>query len=296
MNRKVPCLTILAHEADDFWGPHRLIHLLMARWKDMRWDVRLATDPMETCHTDLALLHVSLSVVPEDYRRLAARYPRVINGTVVDIRKRRFSRLLVDRDGPDPGPVIVKTNANAGGWRELRGSLLESRFGRGIGRLDARGSLLHEVLRLEAARPWHKRRIPRFRGYPIYESRDLVPDGVWRNPNLVVERFVTERRDEVYVCRHWLFFGSREVTRRTMSLDPVVKFRGVMEQTRDRIPEELRAIREELGFDYGKFDYAIVNGEVVLYDVNRTPHAASDPRIHRETIDILAPGIEDFQS
>jgi hypothetical protein len=36
-------------------------------------------------------------------------------------------------------------------------------------------------------------------------------------------------------------------------------------------PDELREIRRSLGFDFGKFDYSIVNGRVVLYDRNRTP-------------------------
>jgi hypothetical protein len=37
------------------------------------------------------------------------------------------------------------------------------------------------------------------------------------------------------------------------------------------VPVELRQVRRELGFDFGKFDYGIVDGRVVLYDVNRTP-------------------------
>jgi hypothetical protein len=212
----------------------------------------------------------------------------------VDICKRRFSRLLVDREGPDPGPVIVKTDANAGGWRELRGSLLESSVGRRTRRFDPRGLLWRRVMRLEAARPWHARRVPRFRGYPVYASRELVPDGVWRNPHLVVERLAAERQGDLYLCRHWLFFGSREVSRRTVSSHPVVKFRGVMERTSDPIPEELRAIREDLGFDYGKFDYGIVDGEVVLYDVNRTPGASANPKLHAHTIETLFPGVREF--
>lgn len=82
--------------------------------------------------------------------------------------------------------------------------------------------------------------------------------------------------------------------RRTRSPDPVVKFRGVMERTDDPVPDELRRVRARMGFDYGKFDYGIVDGEVVLYDVNRTPGAAADPRVHVATVDALAPGLDDF--
>jgi hypothetical protein len=37
-----------------------------------------------------------------------------------------------------------------------------------------------------------------------------------------------------------------------------------------------------------------VDGEVALYDVNRTPGAAADPRLHDETVDALALGIRDY--
>lgn len=294
MSPAAPILAILAHPADGFWHEARLVHLLMARWEAAGWETRLVTDPADPETADVAILHLSQSVVPEPFRRLAARFPRTINGTVFDIRKRRFSRLLVDRDGPDPGPVIVKTDANAGGWRELRGAFLDSAAGRRIGRFDPRARLYRHALRLESLRPWRERRVPRFRGYAVFPSRDRVPEGVWRNPHLVVERLVAERQGEQYLCRHWLFLGSREVTRRTVSPDPVVKFRGIMERTTEPVPDELRRIREEMGFDYGKFDYGVVDGEVVLYDVNRTPGAAADPRVHARTIDALAPGLEDF--
>jgi hypothetical protein len=219
---------------------------------------------------------VSLTVVPEEYRCLAERYPRTLNGTTLDLRKRRFSRLLVHPDDGHTGPVIVKTDWNAGGVRELR----EAKWWR--------------PARLEGGRPWSSRRAMPRGGYRVYSSIERVPRGVWRNPNLVAERFVAERQEGQFLCRHWLFLGSREITRLTASSDPTVKFRGVMERTSDPVPAELRRIRAELGFDYGKFDYGVVDGEVALYDINRTPGAAADPRLHDETVDALAPGIRDY--
>ena len=38
----------------------------------------------------------------------------------------------------------------------------------------------------------------------------------------------------------------------------------------------LRAWRARLGFDYGKFDFVVRDGEPVLFDVNRTPTMASN--------------------
>jgi hypothetical protein len=92
-----------------------------------------------------------------------------------------------------------------------------------------------------------------------------------------------------------MFLGDREINRRTWSPDPVVKLRGSrIETLSEPVPDELRAIRRELGFDYGKFDYGVVDGEVVLYDVNPTPGSAQDPRVHAAAIDILADGILPF--
>ncbi len=59
---------------------------------------------------DLAIVHVNLSVVPEDYLAFARRYPAVVNGHVRDIRKSAISQNLLLPDSPYEGPVIVKTD------------------------------------------------------------------------------------------------------------------------------------------------------------------------------------------
>ena len=71
----------------------------------------------------------------------------------------------------------------------------------------------------------------------------------------------------------------------------MVKVSGRLEWLSDPVPEELRKIRAQLGFDYGKFDYGIVDGEVILYDVNRTPGSSADPRRHAETVELLCHGL-----
>jgi hypothetical protein len=42
-----------------------------------------------------------------------------------------------------------------------------------------------------------------------------------------------------------------------------------MEET--LIPHELYSIRQQLGFDDGKFGYVLRDGKIVPYDVSRTP-------------------------
>jgi len=57
-------------------------------------------------------------------------------------------------------------------------------------------------------------------------------------------------------------------------------------------PSEIEALRERMGFDYGKFDYVIHEGRVILLDANKTPTFQGDanaPHLRE-----LALGIEDF--
>lgn len=61
----------------------------------------------------------------------------------------------------------------------------------------------------------------------------------------------------------------------------------------DDIPDELREIRRQLGFDFGKFDYGIIDGRVVLYDANRTPVMLPKPT-NSPKFKLLAQGIEQF--
>ena len=291
MSPRNPTIAILTDPADGFRRRRYLVHLMIPRWESMGFRVAVVTGPDDYVPADLALLHVSLSVVPDAWRQLADRYPRVLNGRALDNRQRAFSRLLVVREGPDPGPVIVKTDWNCGGWREFRGTVQESPLGPLLHLLGREEEACLWLARLEARRSWRHKRLLPYGEYPVYASRALVPSGVWDNPNLVVERFVAERDGPRYYCRHWLFFGDREVSRRTSSPDPVIKFDAALEPLSDPVPEELRAIRRQLGYDYAKFDYGIVDGEVVLYDVNRTPGAAEDPARHAETIAVLSEGI-----
>jgi hypothetical protein len=266
---------------------------MIPHWEAMGFQVAVVTDRDKFVPADVALLHIDLSVVPDSCRRLAERYPLVLNGRVLDIRKRRFSRLLVDRMDSHAGSVIIKTDCNYGGWPEFRKGFLESPIGPLVRRLEIEEAACNKLAWLEARRPWRWRRMLPPTAYLVCAERGRVPSGVWRNPNLIVERFAAERDGSEYCCRHWLFFGNQEVSRRSVSPNPVVKVSGRLEWISDPVPEELRKIRAQLGFDYGKFDYGIVDGEVVLYDVNRTPGSAADPRRHAETIELLSQGLRD---
>jgi hypothetical protein len=113
---------------------------------------------------------------------------------------------------------------------------------------------------------------------------------------LVVERFLPEKHDGFYCLRTWVFFGDRETGSISYSNEPIVKSNNVVrrEPITD-VPEDLRLIRQELGFEFGKFDYVVVNGRTVLYDVSRTPSLGRfSTKQYLPQIQLLAEGIRSY--
>jgi hypothetical protein len=260
----MPHLAILVHENQRFTPTGCLLGELSAIWREQGLRVTVLHGPTSGIEADALVLHVNLTEVPQNYLRLLEQYPIVINGRATDISKRRISRNLLRREDDYQGPVIVKTDRN------FRG-IVESASAR-------QGSL---VLRLaEALRnrlPWSLRStLPEYR---IFESLRKVPRGVWYNPDLVVERFLPERRTEGYCVRTWLFLGNQERIALFHSKHPIIKSHNIIRrEPLTDVPQDLREMRRELGFDFGKFDFAVVEGRTVLYDANRTPTLGSTPR------------------
>jgi hypothetical protein len=267
-------IVILEHELQRHVRLPYMAYSLAERWRRAGHEVRVHHGLEAPPPGDLALVNIDLTVIPEAYRRLAARYPRVVNGRVTDVSKRRFSADLLDRHSDWIGPVIVKTEANYGGKPE---ALL-----RAIARRDGLACDIPEG--------------PVAEGYPLYDSLRQVPDAVWRTPGLVVERFLPERDAEGhYYSRHWIFFGERERSFRIRARVPIIKSSDAIDRDYVPVPEALRVWRANLGFDFGKFDYVRHGERCVLLDVNRTPSlpAYSDPGVTAGQ-DELAQGVCSF--
>jgi hypothetical protein len=135
----------------------------------------------------------------------------------------------------------------------------------------------------------------------VFDSLAAVPVGVWRNPNLVVEKFLPERNEDgEYLLRIWVFLGDSEIYYQGVSRDPVVKGANTIRREfldPADLPPSLRETRKRLGFDYGKFDFGLVDGEVVLYDVNRTPgfpRTADESPMIGQAIQMLSRGLDSF--
>lgn len=215
--------------------------LLAARWKGLQW---FFTDPGQPFRpADAALLHVDMSLIPQDYIDLAARYPKTINGKVVDIRKRHVSRNLLESGSDWPGRVLVKSDLNCRGGPDLH-------LARRTGQTPA---------------------LDQTPEYQLIDRLDLVPGTVWADPTRVVERFLPERLGPDYVVRVWSFLGDYERCTWYSATEAVIKAGRIKRFGTSEVPDALRRERSRLGFDYGKFDFAIGPSGPVLFDANRTP-------------------------
>jgi len=275
-------IAIISLDPERYTDSRYLLRLLQQRWEEQGLRVDVIRPGATAEPADLAILHIDSTRVPDDCLQELSRYPRVLNGRVTDISKRSFSAQLLQRDDAYEGQVIVKTDANYGGISDRAAGPGGGRMSFATGKVQA---------------PWRRAKFLSPEDYPVFDSLRAVPSGVWLNPRLVVEKFLAEREGDLYCLRSWVFLGKREIARLVRSPHHVVKSRNaVSHDTLDDVPDELRAWRARLGFDYGKFDYGIVDGKVVLYDVTPTPTAG--PSITGDTarkiMDALGDGLYDY--
>jgi SAM-dependent methyltransferase len=249
-------IAILVHENDQFKAmkSRYFLDVIAEIWRDEGFRVSLLYGPGRYVEADLIILHVNLTVIPDDYMEFMRLYPRALNASVNNISKRSISAHQVSLRDKYAGAVIVKTDQNCRGAPEAR--------------LKVRKSRRERIL----ARFFGDMAAGKLKNYPIYDSIRKVPLRVWLNRGLIVEKFIPEMHDGHYCLRTWTFLGDRETSSICYSKDPIIKSKNVIRrEVLNDVPDELRQIRRELGFDFGKFDYAIVDGKMILYDVNRTP-------------------------
>lgn len=266
-----PHVAILVHQYDSFEKTGYLLKEISEIWRDSGLRVSIVRGIGHRVEADLVILHVDLTVVPDDYLEFLRQYPAVLNGRVANISKSLTSSHLVRRNDGYEGRVIVKTNRNTRGVPEARLAARRLLPRRGAKMLHNYKSFLQEAAHV-AGELLSSNRAGLFRDYSIFESARQVPPEVWDDPVLIVEKFLSERRDGLYCLRTWTFFGDREVNALSYSHQPIVKSSNVVRREAvPEVPEALRLRRQDLGFDFGRFDYAIVDGRTILYDTNRTP-------------------------
>lgn len=255
-------IAILTHADQGLVGDTTLARIAGEHWSPAGHRVVVHRGLGSAPPADLAILHIGFTVIPEPYLALAAGYPRAVNGGLVDTLKRRICTDLLRPDDAYDGPVIVKTNLNHGGKPEWRQRVRQA---------DLPAKL---CLKLQECLP--ARWFGRLQGnkYPVLPRKRDVPDWIWRSPDLVVQPLHSERRGEYYALHQWYFLGDRDCVSTFLGREPVVKLANVVERLplHADVPEAMRRRRAELKFDYGKFDFVIVDGKPVLLDANSTPN------------------------
>ena len=278
MRRKT--IAVLLHARDTrFTSIKYLLGPLLKEWEGMGFDIQILSGMKRFVAADLVICHVDLTVVPADYRAFLDRYPVVVNRNLVDISKTVVSDNILDEADGYLGSVIVKTNHNAAGLPERR--LLSYRLHDSLPMRAARRA----GRMLGARRPDH--------GYSVFPSLAAVPRRVFADRTLIVERFLPEVEGDTYHVRGWYCFGDREFNIVLRSKDRIVKGETCIDVSEAPVPLEFRHIRERFRCDFGKLDYVLRNGEVVLFDVNRTPviHALAQGGLVEKAARHLAGGI-----
>ena len=268
-------------------SPHDHLYLIDAiaeRWSGSGYQVLTHYGYENLPSADIVILHVDLTKIPPIYVERLAAYPLVLNRRVLDISKSAFSKHLVTRDEAYDGPVIVKTDANYGGQPETRGRKI-SRISRWSKLFFCRG--MTDWAKTDSLNPLD---------YPIYNTKELVPRNVWKNQHLIVERFLPEREDDLYYIRYWMFLGDQGWAARFGSKKPIVKFHcRVTPEERVPVPDELVALRKQLGLDYGRFDYVVRDGHPIVFDINKTVGGYDNCAAYADELDILAKGIRMYE-
>jgi hypothetical protein len=242
-------VAIITHKFDKFLRRSYLLGSILKEVEQSGIEVEVTHGHRSFVKADLAILHVDATVVDPEYTALARRYPRTINLGIRDIRKSLISGAALSRGESWDGPVIVKTELNARGAPEF----------------------YHNEVAALRGKPVPHPHVTALRDYVLFDRAGDVPEQIWRDPQLVVEKFMPERDTRGFALRTWCFMGRRETCSCCISADPVVKGAAIIAREMVAVPDELREVRTRLGFEYGKFDFVLHDGRPVLFDANFTP-------------------------
>lgn len=239
---------------------HYLIEPVMSFWRC--WGAEIVPVAGADCPRgiDLAIVHVDLSRVPVRYIPRSGEAVEVINGQIRDIRKSACLTDLLKPNSDWAGPVIVKSDENHCGIPE---------------RLVFEGQWTPEAIAYRFRRKWAalRGRYVGFDGkerYQVLPSLKDAPDWAFY-PGSVVQPFRPEMKDGRYVLREFYFFGDRHYLNAEVGDTQILTSGKQIEGSASAVPAELLALRARLKMDYGKIDYAMVDGEAVAFDINKTP-------------------------
>jgi hypothetical protein len=283
-------IAILLSEHDPY--PRRqgyFIWVMCRIWEGEGIEIKVLKGIEKAVEADLLIPHIDLTTIPPEYVAFFDRFPRVVNRRLHDISKRRISHNLLARTDDYDGPVMVKTNLNCGGFPEAR--LARSLPG---SHKKSWWKFFSRNAPPDPSPDWAKLQCIDAADYKLFSSLKEVPTAVFDNPALVVEKFLPEMSDGLYHLRIYQFFGDRGYCAQLGSREPIVKMKSVVTREEIPIPDEIISLRQEHGLDYGKMDFVLRDGHVVLFDINRTPGLIKPEQRLQANAQKLAPGIHAF--
>jgi hypothetical protein len=283
-------IAILLHEHDNY--PEARGHFIWSLcdvWREWGMEIEILKGTQKYSEADLLIPHVDTTVLPETYAVFFQKYAHVANRRVHDISKRGISRNLLTRNDPYAGPVIVKTDWNSGGMPDTHFPGRKIMFSTTAKKRFWDGWLNNRWDR--TAHDWAKINCMSSDDYQVFPTLAKVPKAIFTNESLVVERFLPEFENGIYYLRIYTFLGDRAYCARLGSPDPIVKNRNIVSREEVPIPDEMVNLRRALDFDYGKLDFVIHEGRVVVLDVNRTPGAIKSEEQMKANALMLADGI-----
>lgn len=251
-------IVVITHEFDQFqkrrWslGPMKGYYMLfdvLGHLCRRGYEVEVLKGVAHQPPGDVGVLHVDATYTTQDYVDYARTFPFCLNLATTDISKRAISGALLAPGEAWEGAVMVKSNLNNRGLPEAKANARAMDAGR--------------------PRPYAAPDTPR--RYEIYGDIGQVPDDLFQRTDLVIEKFMPEVEPDGYAARFWSFCGEAERCTRYVSPHPLVKAEDTIRSEKVPVPDEIRALRERLGFDYGKFDFVVHAGKPVLLDANKTP-------------------------
>lgn len=234
-------IAVLWHERQQEMGLNYMVTHYADVWKEDGHEVVFLFGTREFTTADVVIVHVDLSVVPDEYLEFAARFPIAVNGKVRDIRKSKVSTLRLQPNDAWSGRVIVKSDLNFAGLPERR---------------------------LGLAPAGHGMRLPN--DYRVYDSIAAVPPPVWQNAHVIVERFLPQVEDGEFVVQSMVFLGEQATCSKNFGTSGVLHTSNQTRSTWVEPHPEVMELRRQLGFDMGKFDYVIHEGKPVVFDTNKT--------------------------
>jgi hypothetical protein len=254
-------INIITDKVTGFKRSSYLLNYLAIEWARNGYSITLS-GPKNPPNADLGILHVDMTVVSQDFLDACSAYPVLLNGQFTDNSKRLISKHVISPDCNYSGAVIIKTNANYGGLHELR-----AKYPAGY------PDELVAMHPNNSATQWSLVQHIPTESYIVLESIDAVHEEVWTNPYLVVEKFTPEiDADGLYCMRACLFFGDEEVGLLVKSRSKIIKGRDVIDlQFISGIaPTEVQQFKKDHHMEFGRIDYVIHRGEVVIFDANKT--------------------------